>query len=137
MTTINQAKEAIYLAFETAWDTTGHPFTLDNEDFTPPEGTPWARCVVRHTVGPQDSLGAVGNRKFLRQGSVLVQVYTLINDGTATSDALVKTVSEAFEGKTLPGTSVTIFDMAPRETGPTGKWYQVVVEGTFNYEEIR
>ena len=137
MTTLSEAKEAIYLAFETAWTPTGVAFTFDNEEFDPPESVAWARLSVRHTASSQETLGKVGNRKFARLGSVFVQVFTPIDQGTAQADSLATTARETFEGVSLVGTTVRFQDVVVRETGPEGKWYQTLVEANFEYDEIR
>jgi len=137
MTSKNEAKEAMYLQFQTAWNTTGFPSTFENDEFTPPDNSPWARLSVRHTASTQDTLGKVGNRKFARLGSTFIQIYTEPNTGTKQSDALVKLIKDAFEGVSLAGTTVRFNDVIDRETGSDGKWYQVVVEAMFEYDETK
>ena len=137
MTTMAEAKQAMYSAFVTAWTTTGFRYALDNEEFDPTDGEPWARCVIRHNDSGQETLGRVGNRKFARLGSVLVQVQTPQNEGTTEADSLAVTVREAFEGVSLAGTTVRFQDVVVRETGPTGAWFQTVVEANFEYDETR
>lgn len=137
MTTLSEAREAIYLAFQTAWTPTGFELTFDNEKFNSPDDAPWARLSVRHTASAQETLGAVGNRKFSRLGSAFVQVYTRVDQGTSQNDTLATTAREAFEGLTLAGTTLRFLDVIVRETGPDGKWYQTIVEATFEYDETR
>lgn len=137
MTTLPEAKEAIYLAFQTAWTPTGKALTFDNEKFDPPVDDEWARLTVRHTGGGQETLGKVGNRKFARLGSVFVQVFTPIDQGTSEADVLVTTARNAFEGITLAGTTLRFLDVVAREAGPDGKWYQTVVEANFEYDETK
>lgn len=137
MTTMDEAKEAMYLAFVTAWNTTGFGYELDNEGFSPTAGVPWARCVVRHRGSGQETLGKAGNRRFARTGSVLTQIQTPTDEGTSRADSLATTVREAFEGVSLVGTTVRFGDVTVRETGPSGGWYQTVVEANFEYDETR
>lgn len=141
MTTRTEAREAIYEAWRVGWVSGGSeltPYCFDNEDFDPKGLASWARLSVRHTDSTQDTLGRSGNRKFLRSGNVLVQLFTQVDDGTRSSDELVEVVKAIFEGVSLAGTTVDfIGEVIPRETGPDGKWYQVVVEASFQYTETR
>lgn len=130
------AKEAIYQAFVDGW-ASETAITFDNESFTPPAADPWVRVAVRHNASVQDSLGRPGNRRFMRLGSVFVQVFTPIDQGTLKADQLAKKAREIFEGKTLSGTSISFRDVAVREIGADGKWYQANVEAEFGYDEIR
>ncbi len=134
MTTRGQAKQAIYLAFQTAW-ASETAFTFENENFDPPDESPWVRLSVQHTDAGQETLGSAGNRNFERIGSVLVQIYTLLNAGTERSDELVEKAVEIFEGKEFAGTTVRFKDVAGRESGPTGRWYLAIVEADFVYIE--
>lgn len=136
MTDIVAAKEAIYKAFADAWGVTTK-LTFDNEAFTPPANAAWVRLAVRHTASLQESLGRPGNRRFMRLGSVFVQVFTPIDKGVREADQLTKQAREIFEGKTLTGTSISFRNVTIREIGPDGKWYQANVEAEFGYDEIR
>lgn len=136
MTTLSQAREAIYQRFVDVWaDET--IFTLDNESFEPPGTEPWVRVSVRHSASTQSTLGGLGNRKFTRFGSAFIQIFVLGDKGTTESDQLSTKANNAFEGISLVGTTVRFLDVIVREAGPDGKWYQVVVEAAFEYEEIR
>lgn len=131
MTTQSQAREAIYNAFKAGWS--GIPtYYFDNEVVNTEEGS-WLRLSVRHTASNQHTLGPSGSRKFQRNGSVIVQVFT--DPGTATSD--VDTISllvrAIFEGKTIEG--VNFNSVSVREIGPSGAWYQTNIEAPFNYIE--
>lgn len=135
MTTLNQARTAIYEEFQAAWGATT-PFTFDNEKYTPPD-TEWARLTVRHTASTQDTLGAQGNRRFERIGSVFIQIFVPTNQGTTRADELATIARETFEGKSLTGTTIRFLDVIVRETGVDGQYYVVVVEATFQYDETR
>lgn len=136
MTTLSEAKEAVYLAFQTAWVTTGLPYTFENESFTTPSSA-WARFSVRQAAWTQDTLGRAGNRKFSRQGIATAQIFTPLNQGTAQADSLATTVKNAFEGVSLSGTTLVFRDVLVREIGPDENWYQVNVEADFEFFETR
>ncbi|AKQ75856.1 tail terminator [Roseobacter phage RDJL Phi 2] len=138
MTTLTEAREAIYLAFTTAWGSETD-FTFDNEDHKPPKDQPWVRLVVRHEGGDQETLGPVGNRKFSRTGRVLIQVFTPENSGTARTDELLTLARNTFEGVTLAGTTVRFHGVTTREVGSSHreKWFQSIVDAPFEYDETR
>lgn len=134
MTTINEAREAIYLRWSTQWGTTT-PFTFDNESFSAPDKGQWARLTVRNTESEQRTLGAPGNRRFRRVASVFVQLYDLVDEGLETLDILAQTARGIFEGVSFSGLDFT--NVVVRESGADGKWFQVVVEAFFDYEETK
>lgn len=144
MATLNQAREAIYAAFDTAWTTNTPnpgdkrtPIALDNEIYRPAENTAYVRLSVRHTGRTQRTLGKPGNRNFGSTGTAFVQVYVPTDTGLKAADILAQAAREVFEGVTLAATGVSFLDCVVRETGPDGKWFGVVVEATFDYEETR
>lgn len=134
MTTINQAKDTILKAFATSWDSALCPYVGDNEDLTNPKA-PWARIVVRHTAGGQETLGQEGNRKYNRIARVLIQIFTAKGKGTKQADGLAQSAINIFEGKTING--LYFYNGIAREVGSDGEWYQIVVDITFNYDEIK
>ena len=133
MTTPIEAREAIYNQFITAWGTTT-PFTFDNEKFAAPN-VAWARLTVRNSESIQRTLGAPGNRRFRRVGSVFIQLFDLVDGGMSTLDTLTKTARDIFEGVSFSGLDFT--NVVSRESGADGKWFQVVVEAFFDYEETK
>ena len=139
MTTINEATSAIYSRFETQFNTVT-PFLFDNEDanteIEPNEsGEAWVRLVVRHIGSQQETLGQVGNRKYMRSGLILVQVFTPKNEGRKASDDLVEEIRDIYEGTNFGG--VIVNNVVNREVGPQDDEYQVVVEAAFNYHQTR
>lgn len=138
MTTMNQAVEAMYQAWDTGW-ASRTPYHFDNEEpgFDTKTATEWARVSVRHNDGGQETLGGPNNRRFARRGSVFVQVFVKTNTGTATMHGHAQAARAIFEGTRIAGTTVRFLDVIVRETGPDGKWYQTVVEAQFEYDEIK
>ena len=134
MTTINEARQAIYARFISQWGTQTE-FTFDNEPFTEPVSDPWVRLAVRNTDGGQETLGQSGNRRYTRDASIFVQVFTLIDTGTQEADTLARIARNIFEGERFSG--VFANDGTIREIGPDGKWYQTNVEIAFFYDEIK
>jgi len=134
MTTINDAKKTVYNTFIAGWTAETAPFTFDNESFSPPV-TEWVRLVVRNTNSNQETLGQKTARRFLRQASVLIQIFTVANTGTKEADRLADVAKNIFEGERIG--NIWFLEADVRETGTDGEWYQVVVEIIFNYEETK
>jgi len=135
MTGFVAAKEAILDLFVTAWGVTTE-ITLDNETLNNPADN-YVRLTIRHNDAAQETLGAVGNRKFTRLGSAFVQIFTPVDQGSQAADGFVATAMGIFEGVRISGTTVRFKDVIPREIGPDGKWYQVNVQADFEYDETK
>ena len=131
MTVPLAAVEAIYQRFIASGIVAN--VVLDNEDIK--FESAWARLVVRHSARAQDTIGRKTNRRFRSSASVLVQVYTPINTGVNNAHDLAKQVVDLFEGESFSGLDFTAAQT--RESGSDGKWYQVVVEAPFDYDETK
>jgi hypothetical protein len=136
MTTLSVAREAIYNVFNVAW-ANRTDLTFDNEKFTPPEDKSWVRLAVRHQDSSQETLGAVGNRKFLREGIAFIQVFTVMNTGVKSSDDLVEIARAVYEGTRISGTTIRFKDVIAREVGVDKSWFLVVIEAIFEYNETK
>lgn len=134
--TLNEAREAIYQRFvDNLPAGLGGRYSFENEKYDPAADLPWARLTVAHEDGTQDSFGATGNRKFLRRGRVLVQVFGPVDAGIRTLDLLSDEVRDIFEGVTFSGLYFVGVDV--RESGQDGEWFQLVVDAPFDYWEIK
>lgn len=136
---INTARAAIYKALNDAWvaDTRPEPLVFQNEAFDPStvaDGVNWCRLSVIHTFGGQETLGDTGNRKFLRSGNVITQVFAPQDEGLFDIDATVQAVVDALEGITLTSSNVRLFGATVQEIGPDAGWFQVNVEIPFEYD---
>jgi hypothetical protein len=136
MTTLNDARGAIYGAFVAGWGATS-PFLFDNEQFDSPPLGVWARCVVRHAVRAQETLGGAGNRKFESLGSVIIQCFGPLDKGAAGVDTLAEVAQGIFEGKTLLPENIHFTSAPITEIGPTDDDYQINVEAFFTYTETK
>lgn len=93
--------EAVYQRFNSNWTGTtvvhyeGHPFT------EPAPDVEWARISVRNTGGGQSTLGQEGNRKYDRDVSVFIQVFTPVTAGVARGAILAQAARGIFEGVRL------------------------------------
>lgn len=134
MATINDVRKILYNALINSW-TENIPIYTDNQRFSVPD-TAWVRISVRNRVSNQETLGPVNLRKFLRQGSVFVQIFVPINEGLAEGDRLARIVRNIFEG-TRQSSALWINSSDIREIGPDGDHYQILVESFFTYEETK
>lgn len=136
--TLDEAKILILDHFTTAWGATS-AITFENEDFKPDDegGTKWIRVSVREMDSNQRTLGATGNRKFERLGSVFIQVFVKEGEGgTQQADVLAQTARGILEG-TSSVTDVCFFVGRIITQEPDGYWHRVVVEVNFSYDETK
>jgi hypothetical protein len=148
MTTLREAREAIYKRFVDEWVSGAEaltPYTFDNETFDPPKGAdgrgaPWARCSVRNLDAGQQTLGRAGARKFYRIGLARVEIFVPPGSGRWDTDAYMMAAQALFEGRTTPsGTTIRFFEVTPQEIGliEDGRWDLSTVEARFDYEETK
>lgn len=141
MTTLIEAKQILYSAFVNLWGSEtpyalGNDSAVDGNDVDLADSKlPWVRVTVKNEDFKQKTQGPIGGRKFERNGRLLIQVFTLANTGTEKSDELSQKLVDGLEGVTFTG--VCINNLTPREVGEDGKWYQILADGTFTYDEIK
>jgi hypothetical protein len=138
MTTINQARAAIYEKFINDWPSQSivTPFTFPNETFDSTElNEPWVRVSVNNTDANQETLGPKGLRKYRREGTIYIQCFDLSNNGLKTLDEIAANARGIFEGETFDG--VYVDDSVIRESGPDGRWFMVVVSCFFHYNQTK
>ena len=140
---INEARKAIEARFTAEFtDLTNKVFTDNKKEFAQDTGQEWARLSVQHTGRIQETIGRPGNRLFRTSGSVFIQIFTPIGGDNAPvgqemkrSDELASKAADVFDAVSFEGLD---FDAATtREAGPEGKWFTVLVEAPFEYDEIR
>lgn len=135
MTTPNEAAEAVYSRFATEFGGASPvPFVFEDEDFKAPRGS-WMRLWINTNSRNQDTLGPKGARRYFSGASILVECYTLTNQGRKAADDLARRVVTLFEGETFSG--VTGNDGIAREQPVSGRWYKIVCEVAFTYDETK
>ena len=138
MTTPNEAREAVYARFNTEFGTGSVngavPFQFEDEAFDEPNGT-WMRLTIVTTSRLQDTLGPIGSRKYFSNGSILCQIYTRRDQGTREAELLAKRVIDLFEGVSFSGVNGN--SAIAREQPPEGRWYFIVCEIEFTYDETK
>lgn len=145
MTTLNQAREAVYQCFAANWLVPGPdgpvertPYTFDNEAFAPPAG-PWVRLTIRHLTRRQISMGRKGNRRWETRALLIIEYYEPPSGGTADADGHLDAAKDIFEGSAIAGTTCKFEAAIPRERGviEQGAWWAANSQIEFTYEEIR
>lgn len=104
----------------------------------PPSGQePWGRITLRHTESGQTSLaGAVGTRRFTRQGALTINIFEPCGQGTGASTDLPEIMKDAYEGVTTAG-GVIFRDVTIQEIGEDGDFFQTNVTASFEYDEVK
>lgn len=138
MTTQAQAREAIYARWKANAPVPEAQYCFDNEKFDPktvPDGEVWYRFTARMEESNQDTLGPPGARKFLRFGTIFIQLFTPVDKGKALVDQHSPLASQLFEAVDFSG--VRCDDVEVREIGQDGKWDQTNITSRFWFEETR
>ena len=136
---INNARKDVYNAINAYWvaNSVGSDLVFANEAYDPATGTPWVRATLSHTGGSQDSLGGVNNRKFLRSGNIIAQVFTPLDSGLSASDVLTEAALAALEGLTFTLSNIRTYGASINEIGLDNGWYQVNVDVPFEYDVLK
>lgn len=135
MTTLTEAREAIYDHWVTGWaDTT--PFVFENEKYKElATAVPWCRVSFRNLDGYQHTLGGIGSRLYNRDAKVFIQVMAPVDKGMMEGADLAQQARALFEGVRIG--ELVGFGGTVRETKPDGKWYVTLVEVAFQYYEVK
>jgi hypothetical protein len=137
----DQAAKSIYVQWMTLWPglSGSTPFVFDNDVID--ESATYARVFVKNRMSEQYSLGAVGNRRWLRYGEIVVRLKGPANVGRKTMDQLVNAVIAVFEGQRLgsSGTDVGLMTYAAStsEAPPNPQFWQTQITIPFEYYEVR
>lgn len=132
-----EAVDAILDIFKTAWDTTG--FTAlypGKEKEKPTSEAPWARVTIQHASGDQASLGSLGGRRRFREvGTLFVQVFAPVGDGSTWCYQLTQLLCDAYRDARHP--EVWFRNVHSEEIGDDGSFLQHNVIATFIYDNVR
>ncbi len=87
-----------------------YPVSYQNVPFTPPNNTPWLQAFIRFGDNAYATLLPTGNVGFNRQnGTLVVNVFTPIGNGTAANFTIAERVKDLFDRAKF---SSIIFDPA-------------------------
>ena len=143
MTTINEAREACYQAFDAGWGSRtlrqleGLPFS------EPAPDVEWIRVVVRQFTGTTETLGDPGEKKHRRNASVLMTIFTPADGGMKAGDDHAQFALNIFESQniTVPGGSETLDfiagDVSEIPLEDEEKSRQIQVEVPFAFTQTR
>lgn len=137
MTTLPQAREAIYQHWADGW-TLPPPYAFDNEPYDPPAG-PWLRLSVRHLGRAQTSLGEAANRRFESRALLILDYFEPPAGGAGMADVYLDAAAALFEGRRIAGTTIRFNAVITRERGviEDGRWFAANAQGEFIYENIK
>lgn len=138
MPTVTEARDAILTLFKETWDDIAPTFPVvyqDEPTQKPATLTPWCRVKLEHVTGRQRTLcGSVGDMRFTREGILWIQVFSPMGLGQFNSDAIIDGLLLVFERGRFDGGY--FFDVAVKEIGPSGDWWQVNLTCPFTYDHI-
>ena len=132
--TPNEAVDIIFGIFKAVWDPRPAIYSDVGGKIPTSEGV-WARATIRHAVGSQSSLGGIGSRKFTDKGTVIVQVFAPVGDGSTACYEAARLVQNAYRDARNP--SVWFRDVRMNEIGASGAFEQINVLATFSYDDVR
>lgn len=135
MTTPVEAKDIIFSIFKDAWDAAGfYVVWSDLPNAKPPSARVWARVTIRHATGRQTTLGggSPGARQYTSEGTVFVQVFAPVGDGSTACDEAATVALEAYRNARNP--KVWFRDVKMNEVGTSGSDEQINVTATFSYD---
>jgi hypothetical protein len=135
--TPEQAVDGILDIFKATWDPTGFPaHYTDKAGEKPTSETLWARATIRHATGNQTSLaGASGTRRFTETGTLFVQVFAPVGDGSTECYKAATLIRDAYRDAKLP--NLWFRSQRIQEVGESGAFYQINVLVTFSYDHVR
>lgn len=128
------AVDEIFGVFKAAWDSTGYAALWPHLPGSPPkdEEVPWARVVLRHADGGQNSLSnSNGARMFGHTGTLWVQLFVPSGKGLTQGYALAHLVLQAY--RDARG-GVWYRNQRFREAGTSGAFDQINCLVDFEYD---
>ena len=101
MTTINEAREACYQAFDAGWGTRTLR-QLEGVKFDEPSvDVEWIRVVVRNFTGTTETMGDVTQKKHRRNAAVIMSIFTPADQGMKSAAEHAQFALDIFESKNV------------------------------------
>lgn len=141
MSVWREVKETLHQRWENEWVDGAEPrtpYAYENEKFDPPDGQ-WARFSVKRMPGGPGTLGPKGHRKMDRVGRVFIQLFEPPLGGTGNLSDLAEAAAKIFENcRLLSDHDIRFGTVEPGDEGiiEQGRWWGVVIEGRFDYEDF-
>jgi len=142
MTTLNDAREAIYQAFDAGWGSRTLR-QLEGLQFTEPgPDVEWIRVVMRNFTGTTETLGDPSNKKHRRNASVIMSIFTPADGNMRPGDEHAQFALDIFESKNVatPGGGRLDFiagDIREVPLDADEKSRQIEVEVPFEFTQTR
>lgn len=134
---IDDAREAIYARFNTAW--AARTPVIFERDAKPKEplglSANYVRLTVHAPAGGQETLGTIGHRRYRRRGIIYLQVFTPDGQGMKQGAIFAEAGRAILEGASFGG--VDTINGRIRTIASDGKFEQVHLEVDFEYDEIK
>ena len=110
----------------------------DNKEKSPRDTeASWIRVNLMFTFGEQETLGGSGNRRFLKNGILSIQIFTPLGKGMQLSDYLSDQIIKFLEGGETATNKIPFNNVSPpNDFGNMGVWNQVAINSAFFYENI-
>lgn len=129
-----EARDEMFAVFQAVWSQLGYYAAYQDIPATPPSDQIWARVTLRHSTGGAASLtGALGKRRFTRNGTLYIQVFTPSGDGSTAGYTTSALLTDAYE-KAIG--CVRYRNVRINEVGTSGAFDQINVMADFTYDEI-
>lgn len=106
----------------------------DNQDFTPPNQTVWARLTILPGESFQVSNGGPNGKRFRTPGIMIVQIFLPFGQGDKAGLELADVIKTAFRSKNVD--SITYRTPSVSTVGKTGPWWQINVRCPFYNDDI-
>ncbi len=142
-TTINDAREAVYQAFDAGWGTRT-PRELEGVPGEEPGvDVEWIRVVVRNFTGATETMGDVDQKKHRRNASVIMSIFTPADQGMKAGAEHAQFALDIFESKNVavPGKAETLDfiagDVREIPLGEDEKSRMTEVEVPFEFTETK
>jgi hypothetical protein len=144
MSVWREVQETLYQRWAGQWVTDDlvpvelTPYLFDNDPtFDPPDGQ-WVEFSVRRAGATGRTLGNVGNRKIDRRGLLMIVLREPPGSGVGGMSDLAERAARIFENCRLEPHDIRFEDVEPTFEGmlEDGRWWGVVIEGAFDYEDI-
>lgn len=130
--------EAILSFFITAWGSTT-PVVIDAEEYNSRSVDKFVRISIRELDAPQKTLGELNQRRFSREGLVIVQIFVNIKESpNKEAKILADSVRTIFEGKSIDSPRIWFNKCTHQTIGKAeDAFYQINVNTTYRTEVTR
>ena len=132
--TEEEAEDVIFGIFKAAWDP--RPAVYDDVPDNIPTGeVVWARASILPATTRQTLAGEVGTRRFTEEGTVVVQVFAPVGDGSTACLNAARVVRNAY--RDARNADVWFRNVRINKVGSSGGFNQFNVRATYSYDDVR